>query len=49
MSLPALDAFRKEFPAKDFAVLAINVDNDPKLARSFLSRRPVGYPSVFDP
>jgi thiol-disulfide isomerase/thioredoxin len=49
LSLPALDAFRREFPAKDFAVLAINVDSDPALARSFLSRRPVGYPSLFDP
>jgi thiol-disulfide isomerase/thioredoxin len=49
LSLPTLDGFRKEFPAKDFAVLAINVDNDPKLARTFLSRRPVGYPSLFDP
>jgi thiol-disulfide isomerase/thioredoxin len=49
VSLPALDAFRKEFPAKDFAVLAVNVDRDPRLARNFLSRRPVGYPSLGDP
>jgi thiol-disulfide isomerase/thioredoxin len=49
LSLPALDAFRKEFPAKDFAVFAINVDRDPAAARAFLSRRPVGYPSLFDP
>ncbi|HVH17141.1 MAG TPA: TlpA disulfide reductase family protein [Myxococcota bacterium] len=48
LSLPALDAFRKEFPSKDFAVLAVNVDRDPALAKAFLSRRPVGYPSVFD-
>lgn len=49
LSLPALDSFRKEFPSKDFAVLAVNVDKDPALARAFLSRRPVGYPSVGDP
>ena len=49
LSLPALDAFRKEFPAKDFTVFAINVDRDPAAARAFLSRRPVGYPSLFDP
>jgi thiol-disulfide isomerase/thioredoxin len=49
LSLPALDGFRKEFPAKDFAVFAINVDRDPAAARAFLSRRPVGYPSLFDP
>jgi thiol-disulfide isomerase/thioredoxin len=49
LSLPALDGFRKEFPSKDFAVLAVNVDHDPALAKAFLSRRPVGYPSLFDP
>jgi len=49
LSLPTLDGFRKEFGSKDFEVLAINVDHDPALARAFLSRRPVGYPSLFDP
>ena len=49
LSLPTLDGFRKEFGSKDFAVLAVNVDHDPALARAFLSRRPVGYPSLFDP
>jgi thiol-disulfide isomerase/thioredoxin len=49
LSLPALDGFRKEFPSKDFAVLAVNVDREPALAKAFLSRRPVGYPSIFDP
>jgi peroxiredoxin len=48
-SLPALDALRKEFSPDDFQVLAVNVDSDPKQGRSFLSRRPVGYPSVSDP
>ena len=49
LSLPTLDGFRKEFPSKDFAVLAVNVDHDPALAKAFLSRRPVGYPSLNDP
>jgi thiol-disulfide isomerase/thioredoxin len=49
VSLPALDDLRKEFPAKDFVVFAVNVDRDPEVARSFLSRRPVGYPSLADP
>jgi thiol-disulfide isomerase/thioredoxin len=49
VSLPALDQLRKEFPAEDFVVLAVNVDSDPAVARTFLSRRPVGYPSVADP
>jgi thiol-disulfide isomerase/thioredoxin len=33
LSLPALDGFRKEFPSKDFAVLAINVDREPPSRR----------------
>jgi peroxiredoxin len=48
-ALPALDALRKEFPQDQFRVLAVNVDSDPKLARQFLERRPVGYPSAADP
>ncbi len=49
VSLPALDDLRKEFPAEDFVVFAVNVDRDPALARTFLTRRPVGYPSLADP
>jgi peroxiredoxin len=49
VSLPALDDLRKEFPAEDFVVFAVNVDRDPAVARNFLSRRPVGYPSLADP
>ncbi len=48
-ALPVLDSFRDEFGADEFQVLAVNVDSDPKKARAFLSRRPVGYPSVSDP
>jgi thiol-disulfide isomerase/thioredoxin len=48
-ALPALDALRQEFPEDQFRVLAVNVDSDPKLARQFLDRRPVGYPSAADP
>lgn len=48
-ALPALESLRKEFPESDFQVLAVNVDRDPADARTFLSRRPVGYPSAFDP
>lgn len=48
-ALPALEGLRKEFPSSDFQVLAVNVDRDPADARTFLSRRPVGYPSAFDP
>ncbi len=48
-ALPVLDSFRDEFSADEFQVLAINVDSEPANARRFLTRRPVGYPSVTDP
>jgi thiol-disulfide isomerase/thioredoxin len=48
-ALPAIDQLQKEFADQGFQVLAVNVDQDVKDARRFLSRRPVGYPSVADP
>lgn len=49
VSLPELDALRKEFPSADFQVLAVNVDKEPAKALHFLEKRPVGYPSLSDP
>jgi len=48
-SLPAIEDLRREFPAEEFQVLAINVDSNPKKARKFLGKHPVGYPSATDP
>jgi peroxiredoxin len=48
-SLPAIEALRREFGADEFQVLAVNVDRDPQAGRTFMTRRPVGYPSVSDP
>jgi len=48
-ALPAIDQLQKEFGDQGFQVLAVNVDKDIKDARRFLSRRPVGYPSVANP
>ena len=48
-ALPALERLRQEFPAKDFQVVAVNVDRETSLAKTFLKRRPVSYPSAFDP
>jgi peroxiredoxin len=48
-ALPALERLRREFPADAFSVVAVNVDQNPALAKSFLRRRPVGYPSALDP
>jgi thiol-disulfide isomerase/thioredoxin len=48
-ALPALEELRQEFAPGDFQVVAVNVDRDPKLAKKFLQKRPVGYPSAIDP
>jgi peroxiredoxin len=48
-AMPVIESLRNEFPADQFQVLAVNVDQDPKKAREFLERRKVGYPSVSDP
>jgi peroxiredoxin len=48
-ALPALDALRQEFPPGEFQVVAVNVDRQPSLAKAFLHKRPIGYPSAQDP
>jgi thiol-disulfide isomerase/thioredoxin len=48
-AVPALEKLRKEFPASDFQVIAINLDRDLERARKFLADHPVGYPSASDP
>jgi len=48
-SLPILDALGDEFGPDQFQVVAVNVDRDPDRAVDFLSKRPVGYPSLTDP
>jgi peroxiredoxin len=49
VSLPALESLRKEIATDQFQVLAVNVDKDPAVARKFLERHPIGFPSVSDP
>ena len=44
-SLPALDAFRKEFPAERLRGARGERRRDPAGGATFLSRRPVGYPA----
>jgi len=48
-AMPVIESLRNEFPADQFQVLAVNVDQDPAKAKAFLERRKVGYPSVSDP
>jgi thiol-disulfide isomerase/thioredoxin len=48
-SFPAYEALRKEMPAGDFAVLAVNLDEMIDGPAAFLEEHPVGYTSVSDP
>jgi len=48
-ALPEIEKLRGEFPASDFQVVAVNVDQSAKKATKFLSRNPVSYPSLADP
>jgi peroxiredoxin len=48
-SLPELEAMRKQMPASQFQVVAINIDEKPNKALRFLEKQPVGYPSASDP
>ena len=48
-ALPMVDKMRKDLPAKDFAVVAINVDRDKKAALRFLKDQGISYPSAADP
>lgn len=47
-SFPALDALYKKYQPQGFEIIAINLDNKPELAETFLSSHPVSYPVVFD-
>ena len=48
-ALPEIEKLRGEFPAKDFQVVAVNVDKSAKKATKFLRKNPVSYPSLADP
>ena len=48
-AMPVLDELRREFGARGFEIVAVNVDRDPEQAIRFLSSRPVGYASASDP
>jgi len=49
VALPALEELRKEFPADQFQVIAVNVDTDPEKALRLLAKHKIGYPSAADP
>ncbi len=48
-SLPAYDRMRQEIGAKDFEIIAINVDEYTEDGLEFLAKHPVNYPVLADP
>jgi len=48
-AMPLIDQLAKEFPADQFQVLAVNVDDKPEKAKAFLAAHKVSYPSISDP
>ena len=48
-AIPMIEDLRKEFPADEFQVLAVNLDKSAAKARKFLRKNPVGYPVAHDP
>lgn len=48
-AVPEIEAIRKELAGKNFQVVAVNLDQQPKKALRFLEKHPIGYPSASDP
>ncbi len=48
-AIPEIEDMRDEFPAEDFQIIAVNLDQQKKKALRFLKKNPIGYPSASDP
>jgi thiol-disulfide isomerase/thioredoxin len=48
-SFPFLDQLHKELRSRGFEVLGVNLDENPSDAKTFLSKRPVGFTLASDP
>lgn len=48
-AIPEIEDMRSEFPADQFQILAVNLDQQQKKALRFLEKNPIGYPSAADP
>jgi cytochrome c biogenesis protein CcmG/thiol:disulfide interchange protein DsbE len=48
-AIPEIEEMRSEFPADQFQILAVNLDQKEKKALRFLEKNPIGYPSASDP
>jgi peroxiredoxin len=49
VAIPEIEKMRGEFPAEEFQIVAVNLDQKVKKALRFLKKHPVGYPSASDP
>ena len=48
-AIPEIEEMRTEFPADQFQIVAVNLDQKEKKALRFLKKNPIGYPSASDP
>jgi peroxiredoxin len=48
-AIPEIEEMRSAFPAAEFQIIAVNLDQTKKKALRFLEKHPVGYPSASDP
>jgi thiol-disulfide isomerase/thioredoxin len=46
--MPLLDSIYKQYKGKDFVLLGVNVEPDPKEAAGFLQKTPVSFPVLYD-
>ncbi len=46
--MPLLDSIYKQYKDKDFTLLGVNVEPDPKLATDWLKKTPVSFPVLYD-
>ncbi|HXK25354.1 MAG TPA: TlpA disulfide reductase family protein [Myxococcota bacterium] len=48
-AMPMIEQLSKEFPADQFQVIAVNLDEKPEKAKQFLEAHKISYPTVSDP
>jgi thiol-disulfide isomerase/thioredoxin len=46
--MPLLESIYKQYSAKGFTLLGVNVEPDPKLANDWLKKTPVSFPVLYD-
>jgi len=46
--MPLLDSIYKQYKDKNFTLLGVNVEPDPKLANDWLKKQPVSFPVLYD-